>query len=135
MKNNEIKFFSKIVLLVNGIILLISCIILLIMKKYSWLIGYLLGSVTSYITYLMHAHHADKFGFNSRSSTKKSIASALLRLVISAASLFIALYVSWIDLIATFIGLLVIRLTVLVVSLIIGIKKEKGGNVVENESN
>lgn len=127
MKNNEIRKFSKLVLLVNLIILIVCSITLLIIQKYSWLIGYILGSVTSYITYLMHAHYADKFGDNNKVSTKKSVTNALLRIFISAIVLTIALFVDFIDIIATFIGLLVIKLTIFFIGFGLGIKKDKKG--------
>ena len=129
MKNKEIKTFSKLILIVNGILLLVVFAVLLILQLYSWAIGYLLGSITSYITYLMHANNVNKIDANTKNPVRKSVASALLRLLISAAILFIALYVDFINLYATFIGLLVIKLTVFIVGFILEIKKSKGGNV------
>ncbi len=73
MKNQEIKLFSKKVIVVNLIILVLASIVLLILKKYSWLIGYILGSVTSYITYFMHVNHAVRFSENS--GVKQSVSS------------------------------------------------------------
>ena len=127
MINNEIRKFSKLVLIFNLFILFICSIVLLIIQKYSWLIGYILGSVTSYITYLMHAHYADKFGNNYKSSTKQSVTNALLRIFISALVLFIALFVDFIDIIATFIGLIVIKLTIFFIGFGLGIKKDRKG--------
>ncbi len=124
MKNNDIKSFTKLILVVNVIILFVCSAVLLFLQKYSWLFGYFLGSVTSYITFLLHTNYVTSFGLDNRSSTKKSIASALLRLLLSAVSLFVALYVSFIDLIATFIGLVVLKFTLFVVSFILWIKKE-----------
>lgn len=129
MKENEIRAFSKLILTVNMIVLFVVSIVLLILKQYSWLIGYLFGSITSYITYLMHANNVSKLGLSSKHPVRSSVSSAILRLCISAVSLLIALYVSWINIYATFIGLLVIKLTVIIVSFILEINKSKGGNV------
>lgn len=134
MKNNQIKVFAKKVMLINLAILIISSIILLIFQKYSWLLGYLLGALTSYITFIMHANSVNKLGITTKNPTKSSIASALLRLSISAICLLIALFVSWIDLLATFIGMLVIKVVIIVTTFVSSLKenrKSKGGNVQE----
>ena len=129
MKNKEIRTFSKLILIVNGILLTVVITILLVLKLYSWSIGYLFGSIISYITYLMHVNNVEKIDGNTKNPARKSVASALLRLLISAAILFVALYVEFINFYATFVGLLVIKFTVFIVGFIREIKKSKGGNV------
>lgn len=129
MKDNEIKLFRNKILLINVVILLVTIIMLLILRKYSWIIGYLLGSITSYITFSIHVNSVSKVGKTDKNERKRSIASALFRFLISAACLSIALFIGWINIIATFIGLLVIKLTIIVYGFITEIKKErKGGN-------
>lgn len=127
---NDIKAFSKTIIFVNLIILIVVSIVLLILGEYDWLLGYLLGSITSYITFLMHASSA-----STKTKTKQIAFAAGIRILISAASLCIAFFVSFIDLIATFVGLLVIKATILIVSFITNLKYRKGGNKVEDESN
>lgn len=127
MKNKETKTFSKLIILINVILLLVVSIFLLILQKYSWVIGYLIGTITSYITYLMHVNNVNKLGVNTKNPVRNSISSALLRLLISAVVLLVSVYVNWINLYATFIGLLVIKLTILVVGFIMEIKKPKEG--------
>ena len=125
MKNQEIKLFSKKVIVVNLIILVLVSIVLLILKKYSWLIGYILGSVTSYITYFMHVNHAVKFSENS--GVKQSVSSSLLRTLVSAISLLIAFFVDFIDIFATFIGLLIIKFSIFIIGFCFKNKKEGMG--------
>lgn len=127
MKNKDTKTFSKLIILINVILLLVVSIFLLILQKYSWVIGYLIGTITSYITYLMHVNNVNKLGVNTKNPVRNSIGSALLRLLISAVVLLISVYVNWINLYATFIGLLVIKLTIVVVGFIMEIKKTKEG--------
>lgn len=134
MKASNIKEFSKSILLINLIILTIVSIVLLIIGDYSWLIGYLLGSITSYITFLFHANSASK-----NTTTKQIVASAGLRTLLTALPLAICLFVSFINMFATFIGLLVIKVVILIFSFITSLKSSlkyrKGGNEIENESN
>ena len=125
MKNQEIKLFSKKVIVVNLIILVLASIVLLILNKYSWLIGYILGSVTSYITYFMHVNHAVKFSENS--GVKQSVSSSLLRTLVSAISLLIAFFVDFIDIFATFIGLLIIKFSIFIIGFCFKNKKEGMG--------
>ena len=120
---NDIKAFSKTIIFINLIILIVVSIVLLILGEYNWLLGYLLGSITSYITFLMHASSA-----STKTKAKQIAFAAGIRTLISAACLCIAFFVSFIDLIATFIGLLVIKVTILVFSFITNLKKDKGGN-------
>ena len=129
MKNNDTKRFTNLVLLVNVIILTIVSIVLLLLQQYSLVIGYAMGSITSYITYLMHVNNINKLDINTKNPVKKTVASALLRFFISAIVLLVALYVNWINLYATFIGLLVIKLTIIICGFIMEIRKNKGGNI------
>lgn len=125
MKNQEIKLFSKKVIVVNLIIFVLASILLLVLKKYSWLIGYILGSVTSYITYFMHVYHAIKFSENS--GAKQSVKASMLRTLISAISLLIAFFVDFIDIFATFIGLLIIKFSIFIIGFCFKNKKEGMG--------
>ena len=125
MKNQEIKLFSKKVIVVNLIILVLASIVLLILNQYSWLIGYILGSVTSYITYFMHVNHAVKFSENS--GVKQSVSSSLLRTLVSAISLLIAFFVDFIDIFATFIALLIIKFSIFIMGFCFKNKKEGMG--------
>ncbi len=127
MKNLEIRLFTKKVITVNLIMFVISSILLLIFQKYSWLIGYILGSVTSYITYFMHVYHASKFGEKTNSSAKQSLSSSLLRIFVSAVALCVALFVDFIDIIATFIGLLIIKFSIIIIGFCFKFKKEGMG--------
>ena len=125
MKNQEIKLFSKKVIVVNLIILVLASIVLLILNKYSWLIGYILGSVTSYITYFMHVNHAVKFSENS--GVKQSVKASMLRTLVSVIPLLIAFFVDFIDIFATFIGLLIIKFSILIIGFCFKNKKEGMG--------
>ena len=129
MKTSAIKTFTKRVIFINLIILLVVSLVLLILGKYSYLLGYILGSITSYLTFLMHASAAE-----NKTHTREIIGSSILRTVISAIALAISLFVSFIDMFATFIGLLVIKATILLFSFVTNLKYGKGGNEKENES-
>ena len=129
MRDQEINKFSKTLLLVNVVILSIASLIFLMLGMYSWFIGYLLGSITSYITYLMHVNNIKKIGFGIKNPKKNAMVSYLSRLGVSAIALAIALFVKWIDIFATFIGLLIIKVTLFIVPFVVGINKNKeGGN-------
>ena len=129
MKTDNIKSFSKNIIIINLIILVIVSLILLILGKYSWLFGYLLGSITSYITYLMHANSAA-----NNTSVKQTYIGAGIRILISALPLVLCLFVDFIDIIAVFIGLLVIKGTILVYGFITNMKFLKGGEKKDDES-
>lgn len=128
MKNQEINRFVKKILILNSIITLFVIIGLLIFQLYSWALGYLLGSLTSNLTFIMHANNVKKMGVSINKPMKNAVASTMLRLFVSAISLFISLLVDWINILATFVGLLVIKIIVIIVSIVIGTNK-KGGNV------
>ena len=132
MKNNQFKQFVKLVIFANTIIMLIGIIVLFILQKYSWATGYLLGSVVSNITFIMHAFNVSKFGVKAINPVKRSVASTLLRTFISALALLVALLVDFIDIIATFIGLVVIKIIIVITSLVVfreGGQKVEGGDV------
>ena len=134
MKNNEFRSFVKIVILVNTIIMIIGIIVLLILQKHSWAIGYLLGTIVSNVTFIMHSFNVSKFGVKSINPVKSSVASTLLRTSISALALLVAFMVDFIDIFATFIGLLVIKIVIIITSLIVfkeGKYKIEGGDVRE----
>lgn len=122
MKNQEIKIFSKIVIPINVIISVVSICVLLLLRKYSWTLGFLLGSCTSYITYLMHVNNVNKMSEYTRSPRKSATSSYLLRLLVSAIPLAVALYFSAFDIVATFIGLLTIKVTMVIALVIFEIK-------------
>lgn len=130
MKTNNIKSFSKIVIIINLAILVVVSTVLLILEKYSWLLGYVLGSITSYITFLMHANSA-----NNNSSVRHIFIGAGIRILISAIPLTLCLFVEFINIIAVFIGLIVIKLTILIYGFITNLKYTIGGKKTEDESN
>ena len=119
MKNNEIRPFVKKVIFVNTIIMLITIMVLLILQKYSWAIGYLLGTIVSNITFIMHAFNVSKFGVKFVNPVKSSVSSTLFRTLISASALLIAFMVDFIDIFATFVGLVVIKIVIIITSLIV----------------
>lgn len=134
MRKNEIKPFVKVVILINAMITLVSVIVLLLLQKYSWATGYLLGSVAANITFIMHAYNVSKFGIKSLNPIKSSVSSTLLRTFISAGVLFIAFVTDFMDIFATFIGLVVIKIVIIITSLIVFKEdgyKIKGGDVEE----
>ena len=78
----------------------------------------------------MHANSA-----SNKTSFKQIFIASGIRTLISAGALAVSLFVSFVDIIATFIGLVVIKATILIFSFIKDTKKGKGGNKVEDESN
>ena len=134
MKKNDIKSFVKVVILINTIIMIICVMVLLILQKYSWAMGYCLGAVVSNITFIMHAFNVSKFGVKSLNPVKSSVSSTLLRICISACALLIALFVDFINIYATFIGLVAIKIVIIITTFIVfreDGKKIEGGDVRE----
>ncbi len=134
MRKNDFKPFVKTIILINTIIMIVCVMVLLILKKYSWAVGYCLGSIVSNITFIMHAFNVSKFGVKSLNPVKSSVSSTLLRTFISACALLIALFVDFIDIFATFIGLVVIKIVIIITTFIIfkeDGKKIEGGDVRE----
>lgn len=131
--NKEIKEFSKKIILINLIILLVVLIVLLILGKYSYALGYCLGSITSYITYLMHVNNVKQIGDSIHHPKRNAFAAVSLRLAISATALLIAFFVKMIDIIATFIGLLVIKVVILIAGIILEVIKNKREGEVEEK--
>jgi 4-hydroxybenzoate polyprenyltransferase len=111
--------------------MLIGVVVLLILRKYSWTFGYLLGSVTADITFIMHANNVSKVGITNTNPTKSSISSSIFRMLISAMSLFIAFLIEGIDIYATFVGLVLIKVVIIIVSFVFekkNSKEYKGGD-------
>lgn len=134
MKNDQIKPFVKLIILINTIIMLVGIIVLLILQKYSWTIGYSIGTIVSNITFIMHAFNVSKFGKKTVNPVKSSVSSTLFRTLISAGALLLAFLVESIDIFATFIGLVVIKIVIVITSLIVfreGKQKVEGGDVRE----
>ena len=123
--NKEIDEFNRKIVPINGVILLVVLIVLLILQKYTWLFGYLLGSVTSYITYLMHVNNVKKIDSDIHHPKRNAFGSSLLRLSISAIALLIAFFVEMIDIFATFIGLVVIKVVIMITGILIEVIKNK----------
>ena len=123
--NKEISEFNKKLIPINGIIFFVVLIVLLVLQKYTWVLGYLLGSVTSYITYFMHVNHAVRFSENS--GVKQSVSSSMLRTLVSVIPLLIAFFVDFIDIFATFIGLLIIKFSIFIIGFCFKNKKEGMG--------
>ena len=129
MRDKEMKRLVKKVLLTNSIVMLIALVVLLILKKYSWVFGYLLGTVTANLTFVMHAYNVSKVGNSYINPVKSSISSAVFRTLISALSLLVAFLIEGIDIYATFIGLVAIKVVIIIVSLV----SEKNNNKMKPE--
>lgn len=127
MESINIKTFGKLILKINIGLICIALVILLILQKYTQMAGLFLGGITSCITFTMHVANASKMGVSITNPVKNAIGNTLLRLLISAIAILISLFVSWIDLIWTFIGLLVIKVVMIVTSIVLEIKNRKGG--------
>lgn len=127
MKDDDIKSFARLVLKINTGLLVVGLSILLLLGKYTHAIGLLLGMITSCITFLMHVANANKMGVSITKPVKNAIANTLLRLFVSSIAIAVALLVSWIDLIWTFIGLIVIKVVMIVTSFVVEIKKNRKG--------
>lgn len=125
--NSEIEEFSKKVLLINTIISMILIIVLLITLKYSWALGILLGSTSATITFLMHVKNTKRLGIDIKHPTRNAFANSILRLSVSALALLIAFFIPWINIIATFIGLMIIKVVIFIVSFLIGNREKKEG--------
>ena len=121
--NNELEKFEKTIILISAIISFVTAIILLICSKYSWSSGIFLGSIVSIITFIMHVNNIDRFGNGMKHPERNAFANSISRLGISAIGLLIAFFISWIDIIATFIGLMIIKVVILIVPFIIGTKE------------
>ena len=136
MINKEIKSFVKVVLFINLIVLLATSLVLLILSKYSLLLGYLLGSIVSNLTFIMHAYHVSNLENGGKHPFISAMTSTALRLLISAGALAIALFVDVFNIYATFAGLLTIKLIIFIVSIILEKKNKKlkeGGEVEKDE--
>ena len=129
MRDKEMKRLVKKVLLTNSVVMLIALVVLLILKKYSWVFGYLLGTITANLTFVMHAYNVSKVGNSYINPVKSSISSSVFRTLISALSLLIAFLIEGIDIYATFIGLVVIKVVIIIVSLV----SEKNNNKMKPE--
>ena len=136
MRHKEIKSFVRVVIFINLLTLLITSIVLLIIGNYSLVLGYLLGSIISNLTFLMHAYHVSNLENGGKHPFISAMTSTALRLLISAGTLAIALFVDMFNLYATFAGLLTIKLIIFIVSIILEKKKEKlkeGGEVEKDD--
>lgn len=125
--NNELHQFKNKILLITSIISIICVVVLLIIKKYSWSLGILLGFIVSNITFVMHVKNVDNFGNDIKHPGRNAFIGSISRLGVSAIGLLIAFFIPWIDIIATFIGLMIIKAVILVLPFIIGnerVKKE-----------
>jgi hypothetical protein len=73
----------------------------------------------------MHVYHAIKFSENS--GAKQSVKASMLRTLVSMVSLLIAFFVDFIDIFATFIGLLIIKFSIFIIGFCFKNKKEGMG--------
>ena len=133
MRHKEIKSFVKVVIFINLIVLCVTSLVLLIIGKYSWLLGYLLGSIISNFTFIMHAYHVSNLDDGGKHPFISAMTSTALRLLISAVALALALFVEVFNIYATFAGLLTIKLVIFIVSIILEKKKSKEGGEVEKD--
>ncbi len=116
---------------INWVICLIVTLVLYFVVSESWGLGYLLGSLTSYLTFGLHMKDANDYGSKSANAYMHAFTNGGVRLLISAAMLLIAFLLNdEFNLIATFIGMMVLKVLLLGFSIIreiINNKKQKGG--------
>lgn len=128
---NEIKKFGLIFMPINWVICITVTAILYFGFNKSWGLGYLLGSLTSYLTFGLHMKNANDYGSKGANAYMQAFTNSGVRFLISAAMLLIAFFLNdEFNLIATFIGMMVIKVLLFVFSIIREIiikKKSKGG--------
>lgn len=115
---------------INWVICLIVTLILYFLVSHSWGLGYLLGSLTSYLTFGLHMKSVNDYGSKSANAYMHSFTNGGVRFLVSAAMLLIAFLLNdEFNLIATFIGMMVIKVLLLGFSIIREIRnKQKGGD-------
>lgn len=114
---------------INWVICIIVTIILYYAVNPSWGLGYLLGSLTSYLTFGLHMKSANDYGSKGANLYMQAFTNTGVRILISALMLLVAFMLNdEFNLIATFIGMMVIRVLLLIFSIIRElVLKNKGG--------
>ena len=106
-KTSEIKKFGLIFMPINWLICLIVTLILYFAVNESWGLGYLLGSLTSYLTFGLHMKSANDYGSKQANAYMHAFTNGGVRLLVSAAILMVAFFLNdEFNLIATFIGMI-----------------------------
>lgn len=120
---------------INWIICLIVTLILYFAVNESWGLGYLLGSLTSYLTFGLHMKSANDYGSKQANAYMHAFTNGGVRLLVSAAILMVAFFLNdEFNLIATFIGMMVIKVLLLIFSISREIIKNKKKNEGGEES-
>ena len=124
-QNNEIKQLAKIFLPINIGISLVASIVLFIVLDYSYGLGYLIGSLFSTFTFILHMIYANSFGPN-QSPKIKLTCNLGVRTLINIGALFIGYFLDkYIKFLTLAIGLCVIQLILLIFCLIYYNTKDK----------
>ena len=111
---------------INWLICLIVTLILYFAVNESWGLGYLLGSLTSYLTFGLHMKSANDYGSKKANAYMHAFTNGGVRLLVSAAILMVAFFLNdEFNLIATFIGMMVIKVLLLIFSISREIIKNK----------
>ena len=114
---------------INWLICLIVTLILYFVVNESWGLGYLLGSLTSYLTFGLHMKSVNDYGSKQANAYMHAFTNGGVRLLVSAAILMVAFFLNdEFNLIATFIGMMVIKVLLLIFSISRGIIKNKKRN-------
>jgi len=122
---NEVKKFGLIFMPINWVICAIVTIILFQLNE-SYGYGYLLGSITSYLTFGLHMKHSNDYGSEKANSYMQFFTNAGVRFIISAAMLFIAFYFNDLfNFICAAIGILVIKVLLIIFGIIYEIVNSK----------
>ena len=113
----ELKRFGLIFMPINwGICLIVTITLLLVFKDdNSYALGYLLGSVTSYLTFGLHMKDVNDYGSEKANIIMKIFTNIFTRLAITAIVLVIAYFNNTMfRFVTTAIGILVIKLFLII---------------------
>lgn len=123
MKKNEIYAFAKPFIILN-IILSTIVVLILLFFDYRYSLGYLLGAITSYITFIIHAYSINNLGEDNKAFIK-SFGNAMFRFLISGLALLLAFFFNLFNIISTFAGLVVIKFLMIIYAFIYHKKTQK----------
>ena len=118
--NDEIRRFAIVFMPINfGICLIVTLVLLLSFKDNSYAFGYLLGSLTSYLTFILHMRYVRDVGNEKPNILVRLLTNFGVRSLIWIAVLFIAYkFNNYFNLYTTGIGLVVINLFVFIFGIV-----------------
>ena len=137
---SEIKKFGIVFTPINWVICLIVTLVLYLCVNKDWAFYYMLGSLTSFMTFALHMKEANDYGSEKANATMRLFTNVGVRITLSGLMLAIAYFLPGKNiacLLSAFIGMIVLKVVLVIFVIVtesINLAKNKKNELVVEET-